>query len=229
MWAGKPCGIQLHVVARAAPEIARAGKQIVDLVALAGVDVQIFERQVHEPRLLVVRIEVDHHQDLVHPILGALGEGDDLVVLRVVKAQVGVGLKCGIVTANLVDAADQRRQAVGAVDVPLFDLELLGIQVFFLPRRQRRIVHELVGRPVDPVARPQRCRQDETRDESRAPAVLQRLGQDVRRVGPQVRPAKLAHLGLGQLREVFGQLPTRVAPGEVVVGLREAELGQTVQ
>ena len=48
-------------------------------------------------------------------------------------------------------------------------------------------------------------------------------------VGPQVRPAILAHLGLSQLRKILRQLPACVAPGEVVVRLREAKLCQTIQ
>ena len=109
------------------------------------------------------------------------------------------------------------------------DLVLLRVQVLFPARSQRTVFAQLEGRPVDAIAGTQGGRQDEARDEGRAPAELQVLRQDIRRVGPEVRAEELAHLGLRQLGQVLGQLPLGVAPGEVVVRLREAELGQAVQ
>ena len=50
--------------------------------------------------------------------------------------------------------------------------------------------------------------------------------QDVGRVGEEVRPEVLLLAGVGQLGDVLGQLPARVLPGEVGVGLAEADLGQ---
>jgi hypothetical protein len=51
--------------------------------------------------------------------------------------------------------------------------------------------------------------------------------QDVGRVGEEVRAEVVGELGLGQLGEVLLQLVFGVAPREVRVGLREAELGET--
>ena len=75
-----------------------------------------------------------------------------------------------------------------------------------------------------PASRPARARAMN----AGAAADLQVLGQDVRRVRPAVRPEVLAARALRQLGEVLGQLLLGVAPGEVGVRLREAELGQPV-
>ena len=58
--------------------------------------------------------------------------------------------------------------------------------------------------------------------------MLQILVQDVGRIRPDVWPEVFARRLLRELGEVLGQFPARVAPGEVGVRLREAELRQPV-
>ena len=111
----------------------------------------------------------------------------------------------------------------------MLDLVLLRVEVFFSARRQRRVLAELEYRAVDAVRRPERGEQHEPRDERRTPAELKILGEDILRVRPQVRAAELAHLGLGELGEVLGELLLGVAPRKVVVRLLEAQLGEPVQ
>ena len=55
------------------------------------------------------------------------------------------------------------------------------------------------------------------------PAALEDLGQDVGRVGEEVAAEVVGHSRRGQLLEVLVELLLEVAPGEVGVGLREAE------
>ena len=62
--------------------------------------------------------------------------------------------------------------------------------------------------------------------EAGATAGLQEHRVDVRRVDEEVRPHVLARLVLGELGQVLGELGLGVAPGEVAVGLGEADLGQ---
>src|SRR3712207_7476185 len=59
----------------------------------------------------VVRVEIDHGEDLVVLILRHLGIGDDLRVIGVVKAQIPVALQRGVLAADQVDAADQDRKS----------------------------------------------------------------------------------------------------------------------
>ena len=63
---------------------------------------------------------------------------------------------------------------------------------------------------------------------SGTPGGLQEVRIDVRRVDEEVRPEEFLHLGGAELGEIFGQFLLGVAPGEVGVGLREADLGEPV-
>src|ERR1700751_4850751 len=54
--------VQLAVVPRGAPEIARAGEQIVRLEALSGVDTQLIELQRDPARLPVMRVKVHYRE-----------------------------------------------------------------------------------------------------------------------------------------------------------------------
>src|SRR4029453_7950376 len=117
-------------------------------------------------------------------------------------------------------------ETVRALEIPLLELVLLGVEVLLTPGLARLPLGELEGRAVDPVARGQRRRENEPRDEGGSTAVLEVLGEDVRRVRPDVRPEELALLAAGQLAEVLDQLVLRVSPGEVGVRLREPDLRQ---
>ena len=62
--------------------------------------------------------------------------------------------------------------------------------------------------------------------EGRGRPVAQRPREDVGRVGPEVGPHVVGRRPVGELVDVVAQLPGLVAPGEVRVALREADLGQ---
>ena len=99
------------------------------------------------------------------------------------------------------------------------DLVFLRIEVFLGCPVRGLVLQQFVGRAVDAVAGAQRGRQRHAQQEGRAAAELQKLGQDVRRVGPEIGAEEFADLGAGQLGEIFGQFVLGVAPGEVGVGL----------
>ena len=144
------------------------------------------------------------------------------------EPQAVVALESRVVLADVVDQRDQLAQAVGALQVPASELILLRIEVFLGALLARLVLTELEGRSIDAVARTQGGSQDQPGDERRSAAGLEVLSQDVRGVGPQAGAKKLAHGRLGQLGEVLTQLPAAVAPGEVGIGLAEAQLGQPV-
>src|SRR5690606_22159771 len=102
----------------------------------------------------------------------------------------------------------------------------LGVQILLAAGLARRVLHELERGAVDAVARAERRRERRARHERRAPAGLQILVQDVRRVRPEVRPEVVARAG--ELREVVRELLFRVAPREVRVRLAEAELREPI-
>src|SRR5580765_338500 len=87
---------------------------------------------------------------------------------------------------------------------------------------------QLERRSVNPVAGSQCRRQNQADHEGWAAAELQILGQNIRRVRPQVGAKVLAHFGLRELLKILRDLGLGVAPGKVAIGLAEAELGQPV-
>ena len=105
------------------------------------------------------------------------------------------------------------------------DLVLLGVQVLLRALADGDVLEVLEAR-VDPVARAERRGQHEPRLERRPAAVLEVGVQDVGRVGEEVRAEVLLLAGVGELRDVLGQLLARVLPGEVGVGLAEADLAE---
>ena len=113
----------------------------------------------------------------------------------------------------------------GAVERALLELVLLGVQVLLGALAERDVLDVLEAR-VDPVARAERRGEHEPRLERRAAAVLEVGVQDVGRVGEEVGAEVLLLAGVGELGDVLGQLPARVLPGEVRVGLAEAELAE---
>src|SRR6185436_8263760 len=97
-------GIELHEVAPAAPGVTARRDQILHLVAAGGRAVEI------EPaRLLVMRIQVDAHQDKVVALF--LRVADQLVVVGRMEAQVPVALQRRVLVADSVQPADQLAQA----------------------------------------------------------------------------------------------------------------------
>src|SRR3989337_3046070 len=65
---GRALRVELHEVARAVPQVARAGEQVVHLVGAVGLDAERGQVELHPAAVRVVRAEVDHADDLVRPI-----------------------------------------------------------------------------------------------------------------------------------------------------------------
>src|SRR2546421_3450538 len=116
-------GIQLHEIAPAAPGVMARGDEIVQLVARAGGAIEI-----DEPRLRVVRIEVDRDQDEVAFFLLRIAQ--ELLVVGRMKAQAPVALQRRIFLSHFVQLRDQPAQAVRPLAVPRLDLVFFRIEVF---------------------------------------------------------------------------------------------------
>src|SRR5262249_9591507 len=142
------------------PQEAAVGQQVVDLERLMVIDPQLVKRQLDDAGLSVVWIEVDRDQHLVGKIVGAFAEHDDLIVVDLVEAQMSVGMEGWILAADLVHAGDQLPEAIGPIEIPMLDLELLRVGVLFFAWRQWPIVAQLEGRAIDTVAWAKRRRQD---------------------------------------------------------------------
>src|SRR3954453_22687200 len=103
------------------------------------------------------------------------------------KLESGVVVQTGILATDSVQASDQQSKAVRSLDIPVSDLVLLVVDVFF-GARTRDVLHQLERRAVDPVVAAQRRGQEQPGNEGAPTAVLQVLGQDIRSVRPEVGP-----------------------------------------
>ena len=119
-------------------------------------------------------------------------------------------------------------QAVGPLEIPVADFVLFRVEIFFAAVAHGAMLHQLEGGAVDAVVRAQRGGQQQADGEDGAAADLQKLGENVGRVGPLVGAEEVAHRRLGQLGEVGGDFGLGVAPREVSVGLAESQLGEAV-
>src|SRR5215467_5306341 len=175
----------------------------------------------------VVRVEVYHSENRVCRA-GALREADYLRLVSVMKTQVTKQMQGRMRPAEQVEARDERRDvllgrrdAVGVLPVPRPVLVLLRVQVLLAARQQGDVLAQLVAR-VEAPGRRQHRGEHRADPERRRPAVLQVRGEDVLGVDEEVRPHVRGRRA-GQLAKVLGQLPGGVAPGEVRVGLVEAD------
>ena len=129
-----------------------------------------------------------------------LAVGDELLVVDRVELEAVVRLQRRVLAADAVEARDVVAEGLGRLQVPLPDLVLLGVEVLLAPLLPGRGDQQLEGGAVDPVARAQRGGEDEARHEGGPPAVLEVLGEDVRRVRPEVGAEELGHLACGSAR-----------------------------
>ncbi len=213
----RAAGREPDEVATRAPAVGRVGEQV---------DRRERRRQAEprrhdaEPVALLRRIEVD---DDDHDILALpLRERDQLVGLRLEPGEVVEPLQGRMRAPDLVQPPDQRQQRPLQAS-PLLELVLLRVEVLLAARPHRHVLARLVAR-VDPVARRQRGGEHEPRLEGRPASFLEVRVEDVGRVRPHVGPVE--RRPRARLLDELDELGLRVLPGEVGVGLAEAELGE---
>ena len=114
----------------------------------------------------------------------------------------------------------------GAIPVPRLDLVFLGVEVLLSAGDRRRLAQFEAA--IDAVVAAERRRQHQPRAEAGAPARLEEQRIDVGRVDEEVRPHRVAAFGGRQLDQVVGQFLLGVAPGEIRIGLGEADLGEAL-
>src|SRR5690606_40281655 len=112
----------------------------------------------------------------------------------------------------------------GLIHVPDPDLILLRVEIFFLSRYGAGLTNlKAIINPV--VSRKCRC-EDKPSAETSAAALLQEPWVDVGRIDEEVRPHGLPVRPLRQFAEILFQFRLGVAPGEIRIGLGEAQLRQ---
>ena len=131
-----------------------------------------------------------------------------------------------VLASDAIQRGDFLDDIAGAVPVPGADFVFFAVQIF-LPLRVGLAFAEFEA-VVDPPETGQRRGQGGADQKGRTRRILQKVGIDVGRVDEEMRPEEPGERLAGQFGQIRGQLPLRVAPGEISVALGEASLGEPV-
>src|SRR5690606_2858273 len=110
------------------------------------------------------------------------------------------------------------------IPIPGFQLILFGVEIFFLTRQ--RAAFTKLEATIDAIVSSEHCSEHQPHLKARSAAGLQIDRVDVGRVDEEIWAIEFARLCARELCEIVGQLRLGVAPREVGIGLREAELSQ---
>lgn len=132
-----------------------------------------------------------------------------------------------MLAANPVELGNKTAQTMRRIKVPPLNLVLLVVDILFAPRH-RNMLHQLVGRAIDPPTRRQRRRHRCPREEDGTLASVELRGQNIRRIRPEVRDKEIAHRRRGQFQQILGKLVLGSAPRVVGIALGKADLRQMV-
>ena len=189
---------QPDVLHLALPCEGRTGYEIDRVDAGAVPQTELPERHLEVGSLRVAGIEVDGDQDEVAPVVGELAVVENVVVPRIVEAQIRELAQGSVLAAHPVQEADVVLDMPGPVHVPLAELVLLGVQILLAARHGRRlanleaVIHAVIGAE-------RRC-EGEAHAVGGTPPLLQVGWVDVGRVDEEVGPHDVRHvLPTGQL------------------------------
>ena len=180
----------------------------------------------------VVRVEVHDHQHRVAVVAVVVGDGlrvaDDRVAVGVVEAQVAQPLQGGVLAAELVEPGEVAARGCGPRPRP--PAQSRGRSWYFsesryssLPGRSGDVLAQLVA-GVDAPGGGEGRGQHGADLERRRAAVLQVRVQDVGGVDEEVGPHEVRRSRSDSSVRYSSSSPFVVAPGEVRVGLVEADL-----
>src|SRR6266487_788178 len=163
-------GIELNVVAAAAPDIARIAQEIMHLVNIAFHGTKLIDRDIDIRMLFAMGIKIDDDQNDVVACACHFPITQDRVIIRVIEAQIIVKMKRAIFAPDSIEPPDPILDVSRRVPIPLLELILLGIQIF-LATGQSVVFAQFVA-AVDAVESGERGREGDTNHESRPAAVL---------------------------------------------------------
>src|SRR2546421_2534153 len=199
---GRLRGIELHVVPTArAPLVLAPIEEIVHCVGRLAR--YLYHRQVDPARLPPDGIQVHDGRDHVRSVRGDLGVGEQVLVVRVQEAKRPVVVQRWMLSPDRVDPGDEWTERAGPVQLPVTDLILLRAQVVLPTRRQRRRLHQLERGSVHAVAGTQGRGQHEAQRTACPAARLYELGEDIRRVGPEIGAKEVPRLAPCELGEIL--------------------------
>src|SRR5262245_17140214 len=151
----------------------------------------------------MVRTEVHHHEHNVRAVCRRLAVAEKLRIIHRMKVQTLVTLERPILPPNPIHPCNKVLQALRLLQIPGADLVLFGVEIFLTAFETWAMLAEFEGRAIDAIGGAQGSRQYEAYEKGRSASVLEILGENVRRVGPQVGAEILTDVGLRE----FGKIP----------------------
>ena len=208
--------------------VGRLVEQVVgqDMVMAREAERRRIERQ--PAGAVLARPQIDHDENAIAGLRIVPRPGEEVRVVDLLHQRRPVAGQRRFGAPEFIEPGDERRQALRSVEIPARDLVLLRIEILLAARLARRHRHQFQGRAVDPPVAHRQRRQRQPDEEHRPAPGLERLVEDVGRVGPEVGAEEVGDGRARDLGEVGGELGLLRPPGEVGVGLREAELGEPV-
>src|SRR5580698_1806993 len=138
------------------PLVARIGKQIFNLEALAVESSKLLQVEINPTGLLLSWVEIDSYKNLVPS--ADLAVAKNIWIIDGMKMKRTVTVKRRIIATDVVDQRNQPSQTVIRTTVPAPDLVLLTIEIFFASWLGRCIFAKFKRRAIYTVVRPQRRR-----------------------------------------------------------------------
>src|SRR5207245_5087460 len=123
-------GIELNVVAAAAPEVARIAQEIVHLIEVTFHRAKLIDRYIDIRILFTMGIKIHNDKNDVVACGRHFAVKQDRVIIRLIEAQVIVKMKRAILGPDLIQPRDPILDVLRRVPIPLLQLILLGIQIF---------------------------------------------------------------------------------------------------
>ncbi len=164
MWAGHDVGVELDVVARPVPQVARVAQQVVHLERPVGVEPRARQVRSTQPDCAWCGSRLTTTRTTSSPVLGALAVADQLLVVDGVEAQrCRLLCRAGFSRRMRLTRRDERRAGCRAAPRSQCLISYFSESRYSSRPGTRRRAPQLEGRAVDAVAARQGRREHQTR------------------------------------------------------------------
>ena len=123
-------GIELNVVAAAAPNVTHIAEEVVNLINIAFHGAKLIDRYIDIGMLFAMGIKIDNDKNDAVARRRDFAIKQDRVIISVIETQVIVKMECAILNPNLIQPRDPVLDVLRRVPIPFLQLILLGIQIF---------------------------------------------------------------------------------------------------
>lgn len=148
--------------------------------------------------LCLMGVETDCYKNYVFAIASRFAEENDVVVIRLVKTNIQMGLQRRVLFAYFIEAGDFRNDIAGLIEVARFDFVLFRIQIFFFARQRGGFA--IFKAAVDISQTRSSCGERSADQKSAATGGLGEIRVDIRGIDEKVWSIKIPCRRRGQLR-----------------------------